>query len=164
MTLQDAPRLLIALEQSDLGAAIRQSAWAYPAANVGHILALSLFAGSIALMDVRLLGAFPAAPPAAVVRPARRTAMLGLLLLLITGSVLFTAEASHSGTNPMFQIKVGLIALGLSNAILAGRALAPILDSAPAFAPLPTRIRLSAAFSLGIWICVAACGRLIAYV
>jgi hypothetical protein len=74
MTLQDAPRLLIALEQSDLGAAIRQSAWAYPAANVGHILALSLFAASIALMDVRLLGAFAAAPQQlwSVRRAARR--------------------------------------------------------------------------------------------
>jgi hypothetical protein len=89
--------------------------------------------------------------------------MLGLLLLLISGSVL-SAEASHVGTNPLFALKMGLIALGLSNAISTGRALAPILDRVPAFVPLPTHIWLSAAFSLGIWICVAACGRLIAYV
>jgi len=35
--LHEAPQILIALEQSGLGAAIRQSAWAYPAANVGHM-------------------------------------------------------------------------------------------------------------------------------
>jgi hypothetical protein len=161
--LNDAPHVLIALEQSGLAAAIRQSVWAYPAANVGHIVALTVFAGSVAIMDARLLGAFAAAPPADVVRPARRMAKLGLLLMLITGSALFTAEASHVGTNPVFQAKVALIALGLINAFCAGRALGGALDSMPAFEPLPARIRASAILSLGIWICVAACGRLIAY-
>ena len=161
--LHDAPQVLIALEQSGLAAAIRQSVWAYPAANVGHIVALTLFAGSVAIMDVRLLGAFAAAPPADVVRPARRAAMLGLLLMAVTGSVLFTAEASHVGLNPVFQIKAALIALGLLNALLAGRALNAVLDDARAFEPLPSRVRLSALLSLLIWISVAACGRLIAY-
>jgi len=161
--LNDAPHVLIALEQSRLAAAIRQSVWAYPAANVGHIVALTVFAGSVAIMDARLLGAFAAAPPADVVRPARRMAKLGLLLMLITGSALFTAEASHVGTNPVFQAKVALIALGLINAFCARRALGGALDSMPAFEPLPPRIRLSAFLSLGIWIGVAACGRLIAY-
>ncbi len=45
--LHEAPQVLIALEQSGLAAAIRQSVWAYPAANVGHIVALTLFAGSV---------------------------------------------------------------------------------------------------------------------
>ena len=40
VVLAEAPQLLIALEQSPFAAAIRQSTWAYPAANVGHILAL----------------------------------------------------------------------------------------------------------------------------
>ena len=114
--LQETPQVLIALEQSGLAAAIRQSTWAYPAANVGHILALTLFAASVAAMDARLLGAFAAAPPADVVRPARGLAMVGLLLMAITGSVLLTAEASHVAMNPVFQIKAVLIALGAQRA------------------------------------------------
>jgi hypothetical protein len=161
--LHEAPQVLIALEQSGLAAAIRQSVWAYPAANVGHIVALTLFAGSVAIMDVRLLGAFAAAPPADVVRPGRRAAMLGLLLMAVTGSVLFTAEASHVAMNPVFQIKAALIALGLLNALFAGRALDAVLADTPARVPLPARVRLSALLSLMIWISVAACGRLIAY-
>ena len=161
--LHEAPQVLIALEQSGLAAAIRQSVWAYPAANVGHIVALTLFAGSVAIMDARLLGAFAAAPPADVVRPARRAAMLGLLLMAVTGSVLFTAEASHVAMNPVFQIKAALIALGLLNALFAGRALDTVLADTPARVPLPTRVRLAALLSLAIWISVAACGRLIAY-
>ena len=55
--LAEAPAFLIAIEQSALAAAIRQSIWAYPAANVGHILALFLFAGAVSIMDLTLLGA-----------------------------------------------------------------------------------------------------------
>jgi hypothetical protein len=163
MMLAEAPQLLIALEQSGLGAAIRQSTWVYPTANVGHILALTVFAGSVAAMDARLLGAFAAAPPASIVRPARRVAMLGLLLMALTGSVLFTAEASHVAMNRVFQIKAVLIALGVVNALLAARPLDAVLDKLPAFEPLPARVRLAAVASLLIWISVAACGRLIAY-
>jgi hypothetical protein len=114
-------------------------------------------------MDARLLGAFAATPPAAIVRPARRLAMLGLLLMALTGSVLFTAEASHVAMNPVFQIKAALIALGVTNALLVARPLDAVLDQAPAFEPLPARIRLAALASLLIWTSVAACGRLIAY-
>ena len=81
LVLADAPQLLIALEQSTFASTVRQSAWAYPLANVGHILALTLFAGAVAVMDLRLLGAFRTTVPAAVVRPARTVAMLGLGLL-----------------------------------------------------------------------------------
>jgi len=97
------------------------------------------------------------------VRPARRLAMLGLLLMALTGSVLFTAEASHVAMNPVFQIKAALIALGVLNALLVARPLDAVLDQAAAFEPLPARIRLAALASLLIWTSVAACGRLIAY-
>ena len=161
--LHEAPQFLVALEQSALGAAIRQSVWAYPAANVGHILALTLFAGSVAIMDARLLGAFAAAPPATIVRPARRMAAVGLLLMAATGSMLFTAEASHVALNRVFQIKATLIVLGVLNAVLVGRVLDKALEETPAFAPLPIRVRLAGLISAATWISVAACGRLIAY-
>jgi len=57
-------------------------------ANVGHILALMLCVGSVAVMDARLLGAFAATPPGQMVRLAGRSAALGL-----------AAEASHVATN-----------------------------------------------------------------
>lgn len=161
--LHEAPQLFVALEQSWLGAAIRQSAWAYPAANVGHILALTLFAAAVAIMDARLLGAFAAAPPASVVRPARRVAVVALLLMALSGLTLFTAEASHVVMNRVFQIKAVLIGLGVLNALLLARATGAALEHAPPHAPLPARLRVGALLSLAIWVSVAACGRLIAY-
>ena len=161
--LHEAPQLLMALEQSAFASAIRQSTWAYMTANVGHILALMLFVGAVAIMDARLLGAFAAMPPAGVVGPARRCAALGLALMALTGSMLFSAEATHVASNPVFQIKASLIGLGILNAVLAGRLLGPALDGTPAFAPLPKAVRACAMLSVAIWFATAACGRLIAY-
>jgi hypothetical protein len=161
--LHEAPRFLIAIEQSGIAAVIREATWAYPAANVGHILALTLFAASVGVMDLRILGAFPGTRPAHVVYPARRGAMLGLALMALTGLVLFAAEASHVAMNGVFQIKAALIGLGILNALLiAGPALAG-LGELPVNASLPARARVAAAISLLIWLSVAACGRLIAY-
>jgi hypothetical protein len=55
-----APAIFVALEQSGLASGIRQSLWLYPAANVGHIVFLFCFAGAIAVMDLRMVGAFAA--------------------------------------------------------------------------------------------------------
>jgi hypothetical protein len=159
----EAPALLIALEGSGLGAAIRQSAWVYPAANVLHVVGLTLFASSVAVMDLRILGAFAATTPANVVRPARYASIAALLLMALSGSLLFTAEAGHIALNPVFQVKASLIALGIGNALLAGPALARSLADTPAYVPLPSRVRTVAAASIAIWLLVAACGRFIAY-
>ena len=161
--LAEAPAFLVAIEQSALAAAIRQSLWAYPAANVGHILALFLFAGAVSIMDLTLLGALRGANAASIVLQSRRAAIGGLLLMVATGSILFTAEASHVALNPVFLIKVGLIGFGILNALVTGPPLRRALVETPATAPFPLRLRAAAVISLLTWLSVAACGRLIAY-
>jgi hypothetical protein len=78
-----------------------------------------------------------------------------------TGSMLFTAEATHVAGNPVFQIKTTLIVLGILNARLAGRLLRKALEQAQAFEHLPTAAKWCALLSLTIWFATAACGRLI---
>lgn len=159
----DAPAVLQALEASGFGAAIRQSLWIYPFANVGHVIAVIVFAGAVAIMDVRLMGGLAATDPAQVLRSARLVAVAAFVAIAITGSLLFTAEASHVALNPVFQTKVLLIGLALLNVLafelLFGRSLA----RTPARMPLPAAARASAFVSLATWIAVAACGRSIAY-
>jgi hypothetical protein len=161
--LADAPAFLIAIEQSSFALAIRQSVWAYPAANVGHIVALFLLAGAVFVMDLALLGSLRVVDPVAVVRGARRATIAALVLMLATGSILFTAEASHVAMNPVFQTKIVLISLGLLNALMIGPLLRRTLDQVPPPVAFPLRLRAAAAMSLMIWLSVAACGRLIAY-
>jgi hypothetical protein len=159
-----APAFLVALEASAVGHAIRQSVWIYPSANVLHVVALAMFAGAVAVLDLRLLGAFAATRPADVIYPARRAAVAALVLLVATGAVLFIAEASHVALNPVFQAKALLIAAGVANALIVARLPADDLDRLAAGSPLPRRLRMAAIASLAIWLAVAAAGRLIAYV
>src|SRR3981081_4172875 len=111
----EAPAIFVALEQSGFAATIRQSPWLYPAANVGHILSLALFAGAIAVVDVRLLGGLSATAPAPLLARARNFAVAALAGMAITGGILFSAEASHLAVNPVFQLKAMLVAAGLVN-------------------------------------------------
>ena len=111
--LDSAPGLFVALEGSGVGQAIRQSTWIYMAANVGHILALAVFAGAVAVLDLRMAGAFAATSPGHVLSCARRVVVAAFLGLVLTGAILFTAEASHVIMNRVFQFKLALIALGL---------------------------------------------------
>jgi len=159
----EAPAIFVALEQSGFAAAIRQSLWLYPTANVGHIVFLTMFAGSLAVMDVRLLGGLGAVAPGVLLTQARRFALAALAGMAITGFVLFSAEASHVSLNPVFQLKMALLAAGLANVAIyefwAKRLIATLTPGAP----LPPRARVLGILSLGIWLAVAICGRSIAY-
>jgi hypothetical protein len=73
---QAAPQLLIDLEASGLGLAIRQSVWAYPAANVAHVVGVVLFGGAIAVMDLTLLGVVSSSDRVRIIVGARRWAIV----------------------------------------------------------------------------------------
>jgi hypothetical protein len=159
----EAPAIFVALEQSGFAAAIRQSTWLYPAANIGHIIALVFFAGAVAVMDMRLLGGFAETSPARVIGRARTVAIVALVGMAVTGFILFAAEASHLALNPVFQIKAALVAAGLANVGIYEFGTKRAVEALAPGAMLPSRARIAGALSLGVWVAVATCGRSIAY-
>lgn len=158
-----APAIFIALEESGFAAAIRQSLWIYPAANVGHIVALVCFAGAVTVMDVRLLGGFAATAPGRLLARARVFAIAALVGMAATGFMLFSAEASHVALNPVFQLKFALIGAGIANVALYEFLAKREVYKLPPGAAMPARARIAGLLSLAIWVAVAACGRSIAY-
>jgi hypothetical protein len=160
----EAPALFLALQQSAFAAAIRQSIWLYPFANVGHIVALVCFAGAVAVMDLRLVGALCATSPASVIGRARAVAIAALAAQALTGFMLFAAEAGHVVLNPVFQAKMALIAAGLINIAIYEVGAKRAVRALPPGAAMPPSARMAGFISIAIWIAVAACGRLIAYV
>ena len=161
--LDSAPSVFVALEGSGVGQAIRQSPWIYMAANVGHIVSLVVFAGAVAVLDLRMAGAFAATSPGYVLSRGRRVTILAFLGLVATGAVLFTAEASHVIMNGVFQLKLALIVLGLLNVTLFEFFTAPQVKDLPPLTPLPAAARGAGMVSIAVWIAVAICGRSIAY-
>ncbi|MDB5602296.1 MAG: hypothetical protein JWN71_4340 [Xanthobacteraceae bacterium] len=158
-----APAILVALEASAFAAAIRQSTWIYPLANVGHVVVLTLFAGAVAVMDVRLIGGMAATAPARVIGRARRIAIVALLGMAVTGFMLFAAEASHVALNPVFQFKVALIVAGIVNVAIYEFGAKRLVEALPPGADMPAAARRAGVLSLAVWLVVAACGRSIAY-
>lgn len=158
-----APDFLVALEASGLGALIRQSTWIYPSANVAHVVAIVLFAGAIAVMDVRMMGGMAGSDPSRVVRGARRVAIAALMAVILSGAVLFTAEASHVALNVVFQIKMALVAFGLVHALFLGGRAVRALDGLGPQAPMPGFARFGGALSMLTWLSVVGLGRYIAY-
>lgn len=150
-----------ALESSGLGEWMRGSALAYPVTNVIHLLGLTLLIGPILLLDLRLLGAgrqFSLAPVSATLT---RFAVTGLLLLLGSGFLLFSADAGPLIDNSVLLWKLALIAVGLANAVLF-RVLwnERLTDWDLRPAPLG---RIQAGLSIVLWLAAGALGRWIAY-
>lgn len=158
------PGWLVALETSGLGEALRGSLWLYPLVEVLHILGLALLVGAIVAFDLRLMGLHARLPAEALSRLLLPVAVVGFLLAVPTGMLLFVSEATALARNPVFLVKMGLLVAALGNIGLfhrgAGRR---ILDWGGGGRP-PPAARVAGAASLLLWVAVLAAGRLIAYV
>ncbi|RPE77186.1 hypothetical protein [Vulcaniibacterium tengchongense] len=153
--------LAAALEASALGQWMR-SGGAYPAANLLHLLGLSLLVGPILLLDLRLLGLGRGFALPEVSRVLTPFAVAGLALLLLSGMGLLAADARSLLAHPLMRLKLLLVAFGVANALLfraLWRTRLHDWDRRP-----PRWGRLQALASVLGWIGAAAAGRLIAYV
>jgi hypothetical protein len=156
------PAWLLAIEHSGLGGAMRQSIWLYPAVEIAHIFGFVLLVGTIAAFDLRLLGLARRIPADLLGRLLVRVAVLGFAVVLPSGLLLFATEATAVAVNPVFPVKLGLIALGLANAGIFHFALGPGIAAWGTAAP-PLGARLAGALSLASWAGAIVCGRLLAY-
>ena len=144
------------LETSWLGHTARSSVWVYPLSNLAHVLGAALLVGSIVVFDALLLRR-RYAEAMSISRYALIIAAVGLAIMLVSGPVLFSAEATATGVNLMFRIKLALILVGLANIALY-HALARSSPSG-----VPPLARLHASISASVWIGVLLAGRSIAY-
>lgn len=149
-----------AIQQSSFGAWARGSAWAYPAANLLHLLGLVLILGGIGLLDLRIIGLFRALPIAVLSRAVTPLAVVGILAMIASGAVMFAADAQSLAVAPIFRWKLILVLIALANAVAFRLAWNWRLSG---WADAPMAARAMAAASLILWLAVAAAGRLIAY-
>ncbi|HYG44420.1 MAG TPA: DUF2214 domain-containing protein [Bordetella sp.] len=134
---------------------------AYLLVNAAHICAIGVLLGTIAALDLRLLGTARALPLSAAAPYLARMAAAGLLLAVLTGAWLFSVQPAQYLGNTAFQAKLALVALGSLNALWlhAGRSWPRIL----ADAPVPASARLHAALSLLLWPATIVAGRWIGF-
>lgn len=116
-----------------------------------------LLVGGIGLLDLRLLGYGRRLERQALAEVVTPLALAGFMLMVVSGVLMFAADARAMAASPLFLAKLGLIGLaGLNAAVF--RSLFRRLDGA-----IPAGARLLAAVSLALWLGVVVLGRLVAY-
>ncbi len=152
------------LDSTRFNAATRTSLWFFPTFDTIHTLGIVLVAGTIMLVDLRLLGlALRSEPVLAVVNRIVPWTLRGFALMFVTGALLFSSEAVKLYHSPAFRIKLVLLTLAGLNALIFH--LTIYRDAAnwdPAVAA-PLRARLAGLLSLAFWIAIITAGRAIAY-
>ena len=151
-----------ALADWPVAAALRRSPLLYPLVNAAHILGIGLLVGAIATLDLRVLGAFRAAPLAALGPPLVRVAGTGLAVALATGFLLFSVRPAEYADNPAFLAKLGLIAAGLLNLLVLHHG--PGWRQALGGGATGGAVRAAAAVSLLAWTGAVLAGRWIAFI
>ena len=153
-----------AIEASALGQAMRQWLWLYPSVEIVHIAGIALLVGSIAILDLRLLGFSRSLPVRRLAAHILPWSIASFALIVPSGVAMFVAHAGDLLSNTVFAVKMCLILLAGAN---AGILHAGVFRSAGQWdvdVMPPLAARAAAGASLLLWISVIACGRLLAYI
>ena len=122
-----------------------------------HFFGLALLIGTIAIVDLRLLGGgMRRQSPAELTQDLKPWTRAGLALMLTTGPAMFAADPRVYYFNPSFRFKMVCLLLAiLYHFTIQRRSVRP---DVPPFAG-----KLAAAVSLALWVAVVAGGRMIAF-
>ncbi len=152
-----------ALQQTGLATAIHDSTLLFPALYTVHIFGVVVLAGAASALDLRLLGvAMREQSSAELAELLLPWARLGFVAQLITGGLLFVAQAGELWHNGPFLLKMTGVALaGVNVLILQGKACRKAEVGGAGAAPAAVKCR--AVFSLLCWAGIVAFSRLIAF-
>jgi hypothetical protein len=143
------------IESSALSVWIRESNWAFPIVLIFHTVGLAFLVGVNVAVDVRILGLARGVPLTTLERYFA-VMWLGFWVNAISGLGLLAAYPTKALTNPVFYVKLVMIAIGLVLASSIRRAM-------PGAVEPPPRLRTLAALSLACWAIGITTGRLLAY-
>ncbi len=129
-----------------------------------HLLSLMLFAGTIMVVDLRLLGVtFRRTPVSVIDRKVLPLTIFGFALMVVTGLALFFAKPLVYYHNIWFRLKLVLIVFALINIAVFHVRVQRNQAAWDALGRPPASARASAIVSLTAWIAVIVMGRFIAY-
>ncbi len=160
----DVSPLLTWLQESALATGIRDSLLLFPLLESVHVIGLALVFGTIAIIDLRLLGL------ASTQRSFNRMASDimtwtwgAFAVTALTGVLMFITNATVYFHNAYFRAKIALLLLAAVNVVvfeLTARRTIGRWDRAPSAPPIG---KVVATVSLVVWIAVIFTGRMIGF-
>lgn len=139
-------------------------AWIVPTCQTIHFFGLALLIAGVGLFDLRALGVGKGLPIAPLLGRLMPLAIVGFIVNVITGLLLYAGDPSMFGHNVAFGFKMLFIVLAVTNALLYSvtgvqrkvEALGPN-DDAPASA------KAMCSASLFLWVGVMFWGRMLPF-
>ena len=144
---------------------MRQSGpWTYALVNLGHILGVATFFGSILILDFHLLGFWRRVPLVALSRATVPVARIGFAMAATTGICLLSSNATEYVGNPFFLTKFPAIVLGLVNVWVIGRLPGwRARDERELSRREARQLAVAGGISLVCWVTAISCGRMLGY-
>lgn len=160
----DVAALLASVEASSLAATVRDSLYWFPLIESAHVLGLAMVFGTIAILDLRLLGlAWTRRPFTSVASDTLTWTWVAFVLTAVTGVLMFITNAAVYFGNFYFRTKMILIIVAGINMLffeMTARRTVRGWDRDPLAPPAG---RAVAALSLLLWITIIFAGRWVGF-
>jgi hypothetical protein len=148
------------LQASSLAVFIHQKPWAFTTVELIHVIAISLVIGTIAIVDLRLLGfASTKRPFTELARQILPLTWVAFGIAALAGSLLFASRATEYFVNTTFWIKMCIMVLaGINMLVFEFITVRGVqkwnLEPTP-----PLSARLAGGISISCWALVVVFGR-----
>ena len=158
--MQSLTALMEWLQATSLAVFIHQTKWAFTTIEVIHVIAILTVIGSIAIVDLRLLGiASTRRPFTQLARDVLPLTWTAFALAAATGSLLFLSQAAAYFTTTTFWVKMSIMALaGINMLVFEFITVRGVQDWDLKPTP-PPPARLAGGISITCWLLIFVFGR-----
>jgi hypothetical protein len=151
------------LENTRLGLGISQSVWIFPGIEMVHMFGIVVLVGATSILDMRLLGLMLRDEPVSkLARATLRWAWISFTVMIVTGALMFVAEATKCYNSAPFRLKMVMIALAGLNALIF-HSFAYRGVKRWEIGGTPFAAKFAGALSILFWFGIVAAGRWIAF-
>jgi hypothetical protein len=152
------------LNDSNLGVTIRENDYLFPSIESLHVLADAVVFGSIAMVDLHLLGlTFKRSEFTKVSTELLPFTWFAFVLALVSGVLLFISNAVNYSANNFFQAKILLLLLAGLNMMVFQHLISKDHHRWAQPSQIPSSARLAGFISLSLWLGIILCGRWIGF-
>jgi hypothetical protein len=161
--------LVTAIHNTTLAAYVRGdflgTEWVFPIIETLHVLCLTIVFGTIAMVDMRLLGLVSRQTPfTKLYRELIPWTWWAFAGAVVFGAILATGKIDDYAHNPQFLAKFVLMALAGANMVLFHAGAYRNVGAWDKVVPTPGGARVAGAFSLAFWIGIIFFGRWVGFV
>ena len=144
--------------------ALDESRYVFLLVLMVHVLTISVFVGTAAMIDLRLMGkTMIRVPVSQVIARLLPWSELGFAVMVVTGTLLFYAAPLNRYENIFFRVKMGALVLAVLNVWWFRRTAYRRVHEWDLEPVPPRRVRMVGALSLMLLALIITAGRMMAY-